>query len=254
MKNKKIAVFSKGREATKKERIELAKWTIGIENIPEIYGKAVAFLPTHGYNYIKEYRNRTFYTCVQAKFLNERRVKLVTTTSEDLEKLRIYWLQEELKRYTELIDTIPSMSSSDIIETKKYMKDLTEELDHPGILDKKQIDENLWEGLFRNKDDAREVKKIFEISGCTKNGIYQGVAIKKDKRELLAAYFILIPLLKKGDHTKQAVIFYNEFGLKVGPKKEGGYISRRWLQEEPVNTPSYREFEYIFHNLLNKKK
>jgi len=104
-----------------------------------------------------------------------------------------------------------------------------------------------FESLFRDKDNARKVKEIFEIRGYTINGKWQGLT--NDKTELLSAYYVLIPLLKSGQKiTPTARIFYSEFGLS------DEFINDRTLRKRPKNIEISNEFEDIFSHLLNPSK
>lgn len=104
-----------------------------------------------------------------------------------------------------------------------------------------------FESLFRDKDNARKVKEIFEIREYTINGKWQGLT--NDKTELLSAYYVLIPLLKSGQKTTPtARIFYSEFGLS------DEFISDRTLRKRPKNIEISNEFENIFSHLLNPSK
>jgi hypothetical protein len=96
--------------------------------------------------------------------------------------------------------------------------------------------------LFRDEDNARKVKEIFEKNGYTINGKWQGLTSKKG--ELLSAYYVLKPILKPCHNTPTARIFYNEFGLPLE------YISDDMLRKEPFNA-SRNEFETIFSSLLH---
>ena len=104
-----------------------------------------------------------------------------------------------------------------------------------------------FDDLFRDKDNARKVKEIFESHGYTINGKWHGLT--NDKSELLCAYYVLVPLLKPHKKTPVAKIFYAEFGLS------GNYISDRMLTNEPFNDVR-KDFEVLFSDLLksiNKK-
>jgi hypothetical protein len=104
----------------------------------------------------------------------------------------------------------------------------------------------LFTDLFRDKDNAKLVKDIFEFKGYTNNGKWQGLT--NDKSELLAAYYVLKPLLKSGlAKTPTAKIFYSEFGLPEN------YISDRMLTNEPFNDIR-TDFESVFSALLQPKK
>lgn len=113
----------------------------------------------------------------------------------------------------------------------------------PGKLRK----ELTFEDLFRDKANALKVKKIFETNGYTLNGKWQGLS--NDKSELLYAYHVLKPLLKPIKDTPAARIFYYEFGLTVGPEKEGNYITTRTFPDVPKNH-KLKEFEAKFQSLL----
>jgi hypothetical protein len=106
-----------------------------------------------------------------------------------------------------------------------------------------------FENLFKDPDIAKRVKGIFERMGYTLNGKWQGLS--GFKGELLSAYYVLKPLLKPHKVTPIATIFYTEFGLKVGRKNEGGYISPDMLRKEPFNNDR-DEFVKIFSSLFNQ--
>jgi len=103
-----------------------------------------------------------------------------------------------------------------------------------------------FESLFRDPGTAAEVKTIFETHGYTVNAVWHGISGKK--KELLAAYYVLKPILKGTKDTPQARIFYKEFGKNVGE-----YISARALTKEPFNDDR-ENFELIFKHLLQPKK
>jgi len=115
-----------------------------------------------------------------------------------------------------------------------------------------------FDDLFRDKNNAKRVKDIFETHGYTVNNKWQGLS--DNKSELLCAYYVLKPLLKTVlKPTPQARIFYNHFGLYTNEqvKKENlpypGYITERMFTDEPFNNDSL-EFEQIFSDLLQPKK
>jgi hypothetical protein len=98
-----------------------------------------------------------------------------------------------------------------------------------------------FKDLFKNKDNAQIVKDILETKGYTINGEWQGLT--SDKSELLAAYYVIKPLLKQGKVTPQARIFYKEFRL------EKDYIDERSFRNEPFNN-NRDQFETLFSDLL----
>jgi hypothetical protein len=107
--------------------------------------------------------------------------------------------------------------------------------------------------LFTDTQDAQKVNVIFKVNGYTENGKWIGQS--KRKKELLAAYYILKPLLVTGKPTTQAKIFYKEFGLVVGKNdtKNGEYITERSLTNEPFNEDR-DEFKRIFSHLISKSR
>jgi hypothetical protein len=107
---------------------------------------------------------------------------------------------------------------------------------------KKEKSPQTFEDLFRDPENAGNVKSIFEIKGYTKNGAWQGLT--DNKNELLAAYFAFKSLLKPHKITPTVKIIYNEFKLPAG------YISERMMRQEPLNDLQV-EFERIFEDLLN---
>ena len=84
-----------------------------------------------------------------------------------------------------------------------------------GEFNKKAVikpEKKTFESLFTSKFNAKIVKEIFEHKGYTIGGKWEGLS--NNKSELLAAYYVLKPLLKKGlKDTPCAKIFYTEFGL-----------------------------------------
>lgn len=104
-----------------------------------------------------------------------------------------------------------------------------------------------FESLFKDKDHAKRVKELLELNGYTLNGKWKRQA-KDIKSELLAAYYVLLPLLKPGfKNTPTASIFYDEFGFPTG------YISDRMLRNQPYNKIR-DDFEKIFSNLIESSK
>jgi len=96
--------------------------------------------------------------------------------------------------------------------------------------------------LFRDKDNAKRVKELFESHNYTIKGKWQGLT--GNKSELLCAYYAFKPLLKAGlKDTPTAKIIYKEFGLP------DYYISDRMLRNELFND-SQIEFERLFSDLL----
>jgi hypothetical protein len=131
------------------------------------------------------------------------------------------------------------------VKADSYLKFLFKRKTELFKVPKKQL---AFEELFKDKSNAKKVKEIFEMRGYTINEKWQGLT--KNKSELLAAYYVLMPLLNPNKPTTGARIFYNEFGLTVGSEKDGNYITERMLTNEPFN-PIRGEFEMIFSVLLS---
>lgn len=110
---------------------------------------------------------------------------------------------------------------------------------------KKNKSKQTFESLFRNTDVAKKVVKIFKTREYIKDGVWKGLS--ENKTELLAAYYVLKPLLKPGKITTQARIFYQNFGLYDLEEK---YVDERNFTNEPFNKDR-DEFESIFTHLLN---
>lgn len=106
-----------------------------------------------------------------------------------------------------------------------------------------------FNGLFRDSDNAKKVKELFETRGYTVNGKWQGLT--DEKTELLCAYNVLknLEFLKPGSKTTPtAKIFYSEFGLP------DDYITDRMLRYYPKNQETIKEFENLFSPLLRSNK
>jgi hypothetical protein len=102
-----------------------------------------------------------------------------------------------------------------------------------------------FESLFRDSNNARKVKEIFENKGYTVKGEWQGLA--NDKSELLCAYYVLKNLIKPGLKIAPTVkIIYSEFGLPEN------HITDRMMTIEPFNDIR-KEFEIVFSDLLEPK-
>jgi hypothetical protein len=129
-------------------------------------------------------------------------------------------------------------------KVKAYLIICRKIINEEKTLEKKKV---TFEQLFRDKDNAKKVKEIFELKGYIINGKWHGLT--DNKSELSIAYYVLKPLLKAGlKDTPTAKIFYSEFGLPEG------YISDRMLRNEPVYNDILTEFEQIFSNLLKPLK
>jgi hypothetical protein len=148
----------------------------------------------------------------------------------------------------------------EIIRSENYLKEVTLEdrnreklnlwIDFLRKTEKKNPEKSKktlsFADLFREKDNAKLVKNIFETKGYTINGKWKGLS--EQKSELLCAYNVLKPLLKPGlKPTPTTKIFYKEFGLPEN------YISDRMLTKEPFNEIR-TEFESVFSALLQSKK
>jgi hypothetical protein len=110
-----------------------------------------------------------------------------------------------------------------------------------------------FESLFKDSANAQKVKDILK----THNYIDENnkwIGLTDETTELLAAYYVLKPILKLSKRSPQATIFYKEFGLLVGKDNthNGEYITDRSLRKEPFND-NRTEFERIFASLLPKK-
>lgn len=105
----------------------IVQTTIGITHLPELGGKAWAWLETHDFEAIKKHREYLYHTFILEEFLNERRIKVLLTTSKDLEDLRRSWLNDELREIDRLME-IPQMSRSDRHELSKYRDYVQSEL------------------------------------------------------------------------------------------------------------------------------
>lgn len=110
-----------------------------------------------------------------------------------------------------------------------------------------------YEPKANKSNNAQKVKEIFKTHYYIDEND-QWIGLTKNKTELLTAYHVLEPILKSGEVTTQATIFYNEFGLLVGKGtiKNGEYITDRSIRTIPFND-SRTEFERIFASLLPKK-
>lgn len=102
-----------------------------------------------------------------------------------------------------------------------------------------------FEGLFRDRHNAKIVKQRFELSEYTINGEWHGLT--EERGELLTAFYVLKPILKQISKTAGANIFYSEFGLPVN------HISDRHKRNEPLNDKR-KEFENLFADILEPKK
>lgn len=105
--------------------------------------------------------------------------------------------------------------------------------------------ETTFKGLFRDKENAKIVKDIFERNEYTINGQWHGLT--DDKGELSCAYYALKPLLIPGYKTPQVKTFYSEFGLPED------HMSPEMMRREPFNA-NRDEFERIFSHLMPKQK
>ena len=110
-----------------------------------------------------------------------------------------------------------------------------------------------FEDIFRDKANAKEIKHIFKIKGYTDNE-YNWIGLNKNKTELLAAYYSLKEretntILKPGQKTTQARIFYNEFNLKVGKDK---LKTDDYILDRNFTTPPSQADINIFNTLFDK--
>lgn len=126
---------------------------------------------------------------------------------------------------------------------KSFFTDIQDLLDDENDSPPKIVVPLTFEGLFKDRDNAKEVKKLFESFGYTKNG--EWVGLTDDKTELLSAYYVLRPLFKSGlKVTPTAKIFYSEFGLS------SEHMNDRTYRKYPNENEKYKEFERIFFPLL----
>ncbi len=100
---------------------------IGVTHLPEHEGRGRSWFPTHNFEVLKKHREYLYHTSILEEFLNERRIKVLVTTSKDLEDLRRAWLNDELREIDRLME-IPQMSRSDRHELNKYRDYVQSEL------------------------------------------------------------------------------------------------------------------------------
>lgn len=163
----------------------------------------------------------------------------------DISSLDIEAIKELKHKLTEFSPIL--LSRAERIKVNRLLKFL-EEQEKSISKSLKPPKELTFEGLFRDKDNAKKVKEIFEIKGYTIDNKWQGLS--ENVSELLAAYYVLKPLLKIPiKDTPTARMFYNEFGLPED------YIADRTLRNELLTfNDTRKEFERIFEVLLRPKK
>lgn len=122
------ARITPGRKATEEELAGIkvpkegetyVQTVVGITHLPEHEGRGRSYFPTNDFEAIKKHREHLYHTFILEEFLNERRIKVLLTTSKDLEDLRRSWLNDELREIDRLME-IPQMSRSDRHELNKY--------------------------------------------------------------------------------------------------------------------------------------
>lgn len=137
----------------------------------------------------------------------------------------------------------------EVIETLKEVDRKINDFKKIALNPKTGRKDNSFNGLFRDSDNAKKVKDIFETKRYTIKGIWQGQT--NAKSELLCAYNVLkdLGLLRpESKTTPTAKIFYSEFGLP------DGYISDRMLRTIPKDNDITKEFENLFSPLLRSNK
>lgn len=176
------------------------------------------------------------------KWVDEYKAKFPGTDISCLEIEAVRKLKHLLTEFDPMLH-----SDGERIKIIRFIKFL-EEQEKSILKSVKPQKELTFEGLFKNRDNAKKVKEIFENKGYTIDNKWQGLS--DNVSELLAAYYVLKPLLKPPvKDTPTARMFYNEFGLSED------YIADRTLRNELLTFNDTRtEFERIFEVLLKSKK
>jgi hypothetical protein len=213
-------------------------------------------------NLIEEYNKKRFNECLNnprlVKELSEPQLKAIQRICyEKLGEMRGQaWEKYKLRMpdYGNKMTSIGIVGTiNEIIIAPEFKKELPIiYFKIEGLSEKiRGIFNSKFESLFRYPAHPGQVKEIFETQGYTVNSQWYGIT-KKDN-ELLAAYHALRPILKPGNTTAQAKIFYHTFGLTVGKNNtnKGEYITDRHLRNTPLNAEIER-FERIFIVLLSK--
>jgi hypothetical protein len=160
--------------------------------------------------------------------------------------------------YTIMLSVIESTKN----EIQKYFPNIgSEKGDQTDKTLSRKIGQNLsFECLFKHPYNTD--RKINELKDILKTHEYidenhQWTGITEDKNELATLYWLFKEkpnILNPGKVTPQLKTFYKEFGLIVYTDKEpAGYCTLKNISKHPGNTPTYRNFELIFKNWIDKE-
>lgn len=184
------------------EKKILAEFFVGISHTPE--GKS--WFPTHSFEEIKKHRFDAF-EGIKSKFIEERKIKILTTTEIDLFHLRQHFLKNEIKEI-ERLSNHSELSSSDHIELNKYREWVEVELQkdlgkipvknfklRPGITPEIVSDYYHW--LIRKKYTSCTLKEFQEIfSNDPLPDTWKPIVWEKCKTSLAATVLSLLDVPK----------------------------------------------------------
>jgi hypothetical protein len=229
---------------------------VGITQLPELGGKARAWFPTHDFEVTKKHREYLFHTSILEEFLNERRIKILGTTSKDLEDLRRSWLNDEIREIEKLIEK-PHISRSDRHELNKYRDYVQSELKAKAGVINTEPDNTKMITPVDHKDEVK--KETNRLAPYLFYGFYQYV------NELFLVPQIRMPKYPDGHwakekiskiaeeyyHVEKGVNFYNAFNYWTGVRLPNGVRlmkpkQRRKLKDNTFKiAKSLNDYDYI---------